>query len=78
MPKALPLNVPRRPHGVRYPWRDWFELMAEAGSLTLTRWEDFLCEPASFGIAARIAGDRLGVTVRAEVEGQRVRLTRRP
>lgn len=77
MPKALAIGVPRRPHGVRYPWREWFAKLADGSSLILTQGKDFLCEPASFGINARLAGSRLGVIVKAKVSGQQVCLTKR-
>jgi hypothetical protein len=59
---------PARPHGRRYPWDAWLRRLP----VTLVRGIDFLVEPSSFGINARLAARARGHAVAVRVAGNAV------
>jgi hypothetical protein len=62
---------PPRKHGVRYPWREWFN----AGSVTIKQGKDFEAEPHGMAQTARQAAARLGYTISVAIHGSSLTIT---
>lgn len=59
-----------RPHGCRYPWREWFS----RGRVDLLRGVHYHGQPHGFAATARQAAERLGLRVGVLIRGDRVTL----
>ncbi len=60
-----------RPHGVRYPWDEWFE----RGSITLIRGYDYFGPSYGFAGTARNAAAKRGIKLSVEIEESSVTIT---
>jgi hypothetical protein len=61
------MSINRKPHGVRYPWKEWFG----SGTVTLVRGKDYLGMSHGMVQSARQAARRLGTRIRVKVRSDR-------
>lgn len=65
------METQTKPHGVRYPWAEWFD-KARTKPLTLLRGIDFIGQPHGMVMTVRQAAKRHGLLVRVTVDGEKV------